>query len=149
MKKLVLVIALMLVSGFSWADALYKSADVLGSPIEIIPSVNPTIPSNWLGKIPGLKQGVMYNVPDGSVSYISTIELASWKKATLEGGFSSDNAAMIGALSYPIVNLKELGVTLPILDLVELNVGMSAGYKFGDGGEWMWGPSATIIDVKF
>lgn len=149
MKKL-LVVALMLVSSLAWADgALLTSENILGSPIEIIPNVNPTIPTSWLEKIPGLKQGVMYNVPDGVVSYISTIELASWKKATLEGGFSSDNAAMIGTLSYKIVNLKELGVTLPVLDLVELNVGMSAGFKFGDSGEWMWGPSATIINCKF
>lgn len=110
-------------------------------------------------KIPALKQGIAFSLADNKLNYLSTIEIASWKGVTLEGGYAAaaENTGhkIVGVISYPILNLKNMGVTLPVLDLVELNIGAYAG--FGrlesinqlDDSEFDYGLSATLIKVKF
>jgi hypothetical protein len=108
--------------------------------------------SDFLAKLPPMKQGVAYSFADKDFSYLSTIELASWKGFTLEAGYSSKDK-IVGVISYPILKLKDLGVTLPILDLLECNIGLYAGYgrieNLKEMGEADFGISATLLRIKW
>lgn len=108
--------------------------------------------SETLAKLPPMKQGIAYSFSDADFSYLSTIELASWKGFTLEAGYSSTDK-MVGVISYPILKLKDLGITLPVLDLLECNLGVYAGYgrieNLKEIGEADWGISATLISIHF
>lgn len=107
--------------------------------------------SNALENLPGLKQGVAYSFSDSDFSYLSTIELAEYKGLTLEAGYSSKDK-IVAVISYPLLKLKKY-LDLPILNLVELNIGAYAGYGRisidRDFGEFDAGISATLINVKF
>ena len=136
MKKLVLLgLAILLIAGVSFAEPIK-----LGEVIE---------------KLPALKQGVAFNLEENKLEYLSTIEVASYKGFSLEAGYSSENA-LVGVISYPVLNLKDLGVTLPVLDLVECNVGVFFGVKrlegiesFKSAPDTTYGISATLISLKF
>lgn len=108
--------------------------------------------SDSLAKLPALKQGVAYSLQDKNFSYLSTIELASWKGFTLEAGYSG-NDKIVGVISYPLLKLKDTGVSLPILDLLECNLGFYAGYgrveNLKEFGESDFGISATLLRVKW
>lgn len=115
--------------------------------------------SEWSDKIPEVKQGIAFSLLDNKVNYLSTIEVAKFKNVTFELGYAgkvrNTGDKVVGVLSYPIVNLKDLGVDMPILDLVSLNIGAYAGVgrvqlEDTDGGnEFDAGLSLTIIDIKF
>lgn len=112
-------------------------------------------------KVPALKQGVAYSIADNKLNYISTIEAADWKGVTFEIGYAgaAENTGhkAIAVVSYPILKLKDLGVNIPVLDLVEFNLGLYGGYGRiqlndgqGDGNnEWDYGISATLLNIKF
>lgn len=109
-----------------------------------------------LSKLPNLKQGIAWSAIDNEFNYLSTVELANWKGVTFEAGYAgaAENTQdkIVAVVSYPIVKLKDMGVTVPILDLVELNVGAYAGYgriEKGPDGEFDAGISATLLQVKF
>jgi len=112
--------------------------------------------SESLSKIPALKQGVAFNVLDSEFEYLSTIEIANYKGITLEAGFATNDKA-VGVISYKLASAKDYGITVPIVDLLELNVGVYAGYgrvAFGkenskDNNEFSFGPSITLINCKW
>ena len=105
-------------------------------------------------KLPPMKQGVMYDFAGKQVRALSTFEVANWKNISLEAGYATSDA-MVATISYPIVKLKDLGVTIPILDLVECNVGGTVGIARigGTGGDsqnqLVAGVSVTLINLKF
>ena len=103
-----------------------------------------------LQNIPNVKQGVVYSIEDQTVKYVSTLELANWKGLSLEGGFIPVDKEIVGVVSYSLVKLKDLGVTLPILDLLECNLGYYAGASRIDSSvKFDHGVSVTLINVKF
>lgn len=113
--------------------------------------------STILQKMPDFKQGVMYSVLDKKFNYISTFKVVEWKNISLEAGFQYDNS-LIGVVSYPFFKMKDFGVTIPVLDLVECNLGVGVGAKkinierdmSGSGNnEFDFGITATLINVKF
>ncbi len=104
-------------------------------------------------KLPGLKQGVAYSLIDNEISYLSTVELIKGEVFSVEAGYSSENKA-VGVISMELLNLKKLGVTLPVADLIDLRVGVWGGYgsinsQELDRSEWNAGVCATVISVKF
>ena len=112
-----------------------------------------------LKKIPNLKQGVAYSLIDNDVSYLSTVEVAKWKGIAIEAGYSSKDK-VVAVISYELLKLKDLGVTMPILDLIEARIGIYAGYGrlnlgIGDrdnmegNNEFDAGLSLTLIQIKF
>ena len=116
---------------------------------------------DYLEKAPALKQGVGFSLIDNKLNYLSTIELASWKNFNLEFGYAGaaeeTKHKVVLATSYEVLKLRDLGVTLPILDLVELNVGMYAGIghiQVNDGlgdnsNEFDAGFSFTALSFKY
>lgn len=118
--------------------------------------------TDMIGKLPGLKQGVAYSLIDNKVNYLTTVELANWKGFAVEIGYAGDaentNHKIVGVISADLVNLKKLGVTVPILDLIDFRVGAYGGMgqaNVGDAvdmrgnNEWDAGVSLTAISVKF
>ena len=147
MKKIMaLVIGLTLITGVAWAGSL----DV----------------SDVLEKIPNLKTGVAYSVLDSDFNVISTFEVMKYKGLSLEAGMvlkklpnSETDVPNIPCVvvSYPLFKLADFGVELPILDLIECNLGVYAGYgRIGlekcdieANNQFDVGLSATLINIKF
>lgn len=145
MKKLLLVVALVLalvIPAMAQDSLQILPQDLAG--LSIIDTVK---------KIPGLKQGIGFSLIENEVNYLTTMELATWKGFALEGGFNSKDK-IVAVISYDLLNLKKLGVTIPILDLVDFRVGLYGGYgsintkALGDS-EWDAGISGTLISIKF
>ena len=108
--------------------------------------------SDSIKKIPALKQGIGYSLIDNDVSYLSTLEVLNWKGIALEAGYSSKDKA-VAVVSYELLKLKDLGVSVPLLDLVTCRVGAYAGYgsinsREIDRSEFDTGLSLTLISLK-
>lgn len=124
MKKLIILILalLILVPGISFAEIQWKS-------------------------------GVGYSLADSKVNFLSTIELARWRGLTLEGGYAGDSEKtqdkMIAVLSYSIMEAGQY-IDVPVLDLLECNIGAYAGIgRIFGSDEFDYGLSATILNIKF
>ncbi len=113
-------------------------------------------------KIPGMKQGIAYSVLDSKINYLSTIEIFQWAIFSGELGYAGDADAtdykLVGVVSTSLLNFKQLGVTVPILDLLDFRLGVYAGIggiNLGEGpamrgnNEFDWGASLTAITIKF
>ncbi len=121
--------------------------------IQVLPNSPGLSMVDQLKKIPGMKQGVGFSLIENEVNYLTTLELASYKGFALEGGYNSKDKAVL-VISKDLVNLKKMGVTTPVLDLIDVRVGLYGGYgsinsREIDNSEWDAGVSATIISVKF
>ena len=103
-----------------------------------------------------LTAGFSYSVIDSCYKPIFTKPVAEYKDFTVAWGHNA-NDALVGTLTYNIVSLKEdLGVTIPVLDMIRLDVGVMGGWKrvqafSGTGGnnEWDCGFAATLIKKTF
>ena len=115
-----------------------------------------------LKKLPGMKQGIAYSVLDSKINYLTTIEAFQWAIFSGEVGYAGDSDAtdykLVGVISTSVINLKQLGVNIPILDLLDFRLGVYAGVggiNLGDGpdmrgnNQFDWGASLTAITVKF
>lgn len=113
-----------------------------------------------LGKLPALKQGIAYSLVDNKINYLSTAEVVKYKNFALEAGYAGNaeetNHKAVAVISYRLGGLKDLGVEVPVLDLISVNLGVYGGYGHiqlsGDksnDNEWDAGISATILDIKF
>lgn len=111
--------------------------------------------SSILDKIE-LKQGIAYDLEEKEVVYLSTCSLLKWKNLGLEAGYASNDKA-VAVASYRLGGLKDLGIEMPILDLLEANIGYHVGFGrididdgFGDGNnELSHGPTLTLINLKW
>jgi hypothetical protein len=134
MKRLVLaLLAVLLVTGVSFAEDL---------------NIGDTIT-----KIPGLKQGIGYSFKDSDIDYLTTVEAFKFKGASVEAGYSYKDE-VIAVISYDLLHLSDLGVNIPILDLIEFHPGLYAGYsrvniERPDKSRFDFGISLTLIKVKF
>jgi hypothetical protein len=124
MKKLIILIlaVLMLIPGISFAEIAWKS-------------------------------GVGYSVADSKVNFLSTVEVAKWKDVTVEAGYagSAQNTQdkVVAVVSYPLIKLGDY-VDLPVLDLIECNIGIYGGVgRVTGSNEFDWGISASILSIKF
>ncbi len=115
-----------------------------------------------LKKLPGMKQGIAYSVLDSKINYLSTLEVFQWAIFSGEVGYAGDGNAtdykLVGVISTSLLNLKQLGVNVPILDLLDFRLGVYAGVggiNLGDGpdmrgnNEFDYGFSATLISLRF
>lgn len=161
MKKwyLFLVIALLFVSVSSFAETVTpvtttavntevtttSTSNTNTTVISTVPVIQDITASELIKNLPGLKQGMMWNINNGGFNYLMSASLVSYKKFSLEAGYTLDGG-FVGIVSYPIANLKDYGVTLPILNLVSFDIGFGVGYN---REEVTYGPTLTLIDLKF
>lgn len=141
-KRIIMALAICFMAGTAWAEA--SISENLGK----------------LKELP-LKQGIAYSLQDEKINYLLTIEIAKWKGFSLEAGYAgrAENTGdkAVAVISYQLAKAKDLGITLPILDLLEANVGVYTGFgriQVNDGfdngnNEFDWGVSATLISLKF
>ncbi len=131
----------------------FMGAAMAQDTLEVLPS-NPGISlTEQVKKIPGMKQGIGFSLIENEVNYLSTVELLAYKGFALEGGFNSKDK-VVAVISKDLVNLKKMGVTLPLLDLVDVRIGAYCGYgsinsQEIDRSEFDAGVSLTAISVKF
>ena len=154
MKRLIvaLVLVMFLVLGCGWLDWNGRSYGA-EETLQILPSVSGVSIIDQVKKIPGLKQGIGFSFIENEVNYLTTIELANYKGFALEAGYNSKDK-VIAVLSADLINLKKLGVTLPVLDLIDIRIGLYGGYgsinsKALGSSEWDCGISGTAISIKF
>lgn len=138
MKRILIAAAVLLM-------AVTARADVINLP-EVLDKVE------W-------KQGIAYSIEDAKFNYLSTLELLEWNSITLEAGYAgaADNTGhkIVGVVSYPLVDLSNY-VTIPLLELIDANLGMYAGYgrvsmvnDTDNDNEFDWGISLTLLKIKF
>ena len=101
-----------------------------------------------MDKLPGANQGFVYSMLDREFSYVSTIDLIKYKHFLLKAGYAPDR--LVGAVTVDLLSLKELGVDVPILDLINVEPGIFGGFSDLDSrAEFDWGFICDIIKVKF
>lgn len=134
-------------------DPCIKDAAVdtgTSKPATAVVQQNPIV--DFLKKIPGMRPGVMYNYSDSKVSFLSTVILAEKGVFAIEGGYSTSDD-LVAIVSMKLVALKDLGIDLPILDLIEFRPGYAIGTsRIGSGGgncEYVHGVTATLINIKW
>jgi len=149
MKKLIVILALLLLATPVMAEG--ESSIDLGDQLE---------------KLPVLKQGFGYSFLDNDIKYLSTMEILNWKGIALEGGLlwkrfeghETDTPNILCAVvSYELLKLKDLGVTIPILDLLECRIGVYGGFgrmalgwgNAKENDEFDVGLSVSLISLKF
>lgn len=144
MKKILLIATILL--------GLFLPIGLHAEPLKI---------GETLDKLPPLKSGIAYSLIDSKINYLATLQLASWKNITLEAGYAGDaektNHKAVAVISYPLLKLKDLGVNVPILDLVEANIGLYAGFgriQLNDipnegNNELDYGLSLTLLNIKW
>jgi len=116
---------------------------------ESLASQTPVDVTNWLEVLPNLKQGIVYSISDSEIKYCSTTALLVTDYVNIELGAVPLDNEIILALTYEVVKLKDY-VSIPLLDLIELNIGGYVGCKnFLDDNEYDAGLSATAINIKF
>ena len=98
-----------------------------------------------------LKQGIAYDIDNGEINYLMTTPLVEYKGFSLEGGYSTQQK-VVAVCSYQLLKLKDF-ISLPILDLLEFNLGYFIGFDRisidRDFGEFVHGPSITLLSVKW
>lgn len=101
--------------------------------------------------------GLGYDIRSKKIVSTNTFEIlgySAWKlDPTLDAGYASNDKFVIGA-SFSLLKLKDLGVTIPILDLVEIRP--QALYSWGSinlqdpaGSKNSWIFGGSIIKVNF
>lgn len=148
MKKFFLaLVALLVFTGTAFAQE-YLPINLAGEE-----DGNSFFVTEFLKKLPGLKQGVVYSLVDSKFNYVSTAELVTYKGFSLEAGYAVDNEIVVAA-TYELVRLKD-HISIPILDLIECRLGGYVGYhklavvETAGNNEWDAGITATFINVKF
>ena len=116
--------------------------------------------TDMLSKIE-LRSGIGYSANDSRVNYLATIPVITLKNGfNIEVGYASDadesDHKAIMALSYPLAKFADLPWVgdVPILRLIELNVGGYIGYGKIDVTDLKeakldYGPSLTVLNLKF
>jgi len=110
--------------------------------------------SDTFEKIPNIKTGVAYSTLDSQLLHSAMITIFEWKGVNADFGYvgREDNTKdqLAAAITYPIAKLKDLGVNVPILDLVELEAGWYVGSgRIGGSNEFDTGAVVHIMSVKF
>lgn len=132
MRKLVLLLAILLIPAVSKADT---------SIIDLISNV------------PALKQGVAFSLADSNLNYLSTLDVATFGKISIEAGYAGrvkeTGDKLVAVVSYDLFRAKNY-VTWPILQFVEFRPGIWAGVgRITGSNEFDYGVSATVFNLKF
>ena len=104
-----------------------------------------------------LHEAVGYDIKSGNVTYYTSADLLDWKGFSISGGYST-SSAIVGSLDYDIGGLSKLGITSPLLSILDLRIGMMVGMSdissatsggTAERNKLVWGPEVTLVSVKF
>jgi hypothetical protein len=138
MRKLILLLAILLIPTVSNAQST-NNIDI----------------SSIISKLT-LHESVGYDIKSGNVTYYTSTDILSWKGIDLSAGYST-SSAIVGSLDYDIGGLSKLGITSPLLSVIDLRVGMmvgmsdisTAGSGTAERNKLVWGPECTLVSVHF
>jgi hypothetical protein len=142
-KPVAILILFLLFSSGAWAQTTTTSTN----SIDI---------STIISKLT-LHEAVGYDIKSGNVTSYTSADLLDWKGLSLSGGYST-SSAIVASIDYDIGGLSKLGITSPLLSVVDLRLGMFIGLAdislaSSDGSaernKLSWGPEVTIVAVKF
>jgi hypothetical protein len=108
---------------------------------------------DWLSKLPGLNQAVIFSLDDNEFQYATTITLASLLKdrIKLDVGYTPKQE-LIGLASVKLVSIKDY-ITFPIIDKIEIEpfvyIGLDRMEDFKELGEYDYGLGVKILAIKF
>lgn len=124
-------------------------APVSEDTIVVTKETKPTIDiTNLVAKLPALKTGIAYSIKADQWNSISTVEVIKWKGVALEAGYATGDTG-VAVLSYKLLELRKW-VDVPVLDLVECNLGAYVGLSDITGADRIdYGVSATLVNIKF
>ena len=102
-----------------------------------------------IDKMPNLRQGIAYSVPDGTFRPSTSVELIKKWGVSLEAGYIGEDVAA-GFISYNLGALEKFA-EVPILQYVDLSVSTYYGFerinKLKSGEDW--GFSVRILEIDF
>lgn len=108
-------------------------------------------------KLPGLKQGIAYDINSGNASYFTTVGLIGYGDFSLSAGYAT-SSAIVASLDYDIGGLSKLGLNVPILSAIDLRIGFMVGLSdistasssgSAQRNKLVYGPEITIVSFKF
>jgi hypothetical protein len=104
-----------------------------------------------------LHEAVGYDIKSGNVTSYTSADILDYKSFALSAGYST-SSAIVASLDYDIGGLSKLGITSPLLSILDLRVGMFVGLSnistasssgSAERNKLCWGPELTIVSVKF
>lgn len=132
---------------------------IFGSALAMA-DTTPTTPvsiSGIFNELPGLKQGVAFDINSKNACYFTTAGLVGYGDFSLSAGYAT-SSAVVASLDYDIGGLSKLGLNVPILSAVDLRIGFMVGLSdistassSGDAerNKFVYGPEVTIVSLKF
>ena len=143
------LIAMFLCAGL----AVAQPTDPVAEDVVVEEAVEPTVVdlTDQVDILPVLKQGIIYSVDDQELSYAFTTQILEWEGVSLEGGYAAPDT-LLGVVSYRLGGLERLGVNVPVLDLLDCNVGYYVGWKDmnnSSDSKFDHGVAATLLNIKF
>ena len=168
MKKFSIYFLFLFVAGCFGAVAPVKNASAQISPAPaatsaVTPAVTTTVVSpatdisNLIAKVPNNKPGVFYDLYSSKFCYYHSFVFANKWNTDFELGGADDKSAILLGASYDVANFKKLGVTLPVLNLIDVHIGGACGWQKVDvqGGQndgknkFIYGITASLITLSF
>ena len=104
-----------------------------------------------------LHEAVGYDIKSGNMTAYTSADLLDWKGLSLSGGYST-SSAIVASLDYDIGGLSKLGITSPLLSILDLRIGMFVGVSdistdsssgSAERNKLVWGPEVTLVSVRF
>jgi hypothetical protein len=103
-----------------------------------------------------LHEAMGYDIKSGNLTSYTSADLLDYKGFSLSGGYSTSSAIM-ASVDYDIGGLSKLGITSPLLSILDLRVGMmigisdisTAGGGSAERNKLIYGPEVTIIKVNW
>ena len=159
LKKILIAVGVLLILFVAYR--LVKAEETVVPPVVVTETTEPvadeptiieaTVDTEPIDLLPVLKQGFIYSVDDQSWDYAFTTPILEKNDFSLEGGYSVKDT-IIAVASYRLGGLERLGINVPVLNLIDCNVGYYVGWKdFAEGDDMKFdhGVAATLLNIKF
>lgn len=139
MRSILIALAVLFLAVPAYADPVLDASE------------NNVIGGIW-ERIPEMKNAVTID-KDGDIGYAAMFGVVNWKGVNLDVGYSPEDVLLFG-LSYDLFALKDLGVNVPILDLVNVRPGIMYGFGRIEGEDLRssnekLGIYVNLIDFRF
>ena len=142
MKKILILLALLFLPSVCMAQATGST-----NTIDI---------STIISKLT-LHEAVGYDIKSGNMTSYTSADILDYKSFALSAGYST-SSAIVASIDYDIGGLSKLGITSPLLSILDLRVGMFVGLSnistatsggTAERNKLCWGPEVTLVSVKF
>lgn len=100
--------------------------------------------SDIIAKMPVTNAGMYFNVEESNFEFLSTFKAAGWKGFNINIGYATPEALAV-VLGYQITKLQDLGLDMPILKDMAVDVGAALTWEEPlNDREFGYGPAITF-----